>query len=323
MVFMSAQLPCARPKRPKAAQGIRNWLALCALLVAVSPGTHALALDASTEQANVEQWRAKRVASLKSDTGWLTLAGLFWLKPGENTFGRAPSNAIVLDNPSLTDAAGSFIFNDHTVRFVAKPGSGVTHAGQPVTTLELTSDAAGPEPTVLESGSLRFFIIERSGNFGVRVRDLNNPHRSHFLGLEYFPISADWAFEARFEPYEPHKHIPIVNILGMEEQMDSPGAVVFTREGHEYRLDTVLESPDDPDLFVMFADATSGHETYGAGRFLRVPFPKDGHTLVDFNKAYNPPCSFNDFATCPLPPYQNRLTTLRVAAGEKKYAGGH
>jgi uncharacterized protein (DUF1684 family) len=277
--------------------------------------------DLQIERASVAEWRQHRIATLTSDTGWLTLAGLFWLKEGDNTFGRAPSNALVLDNPSLADSAGSFVVSGHAVRFVARPGSGVTHNGEPVSSLELVADPAS-DATVLASGALRFFVIERSGNLGVRVRDLNNPHRQNFRGLEYFPVSTDWAFEARFEPYEPHQHIKIVNILGMEDDMDSPGAVVFSKDGHDYRLDTVLENPDDKELFIMFADRTSGHETYGAGRFMYVPLPRNGHTRVDFNKAYNPPCSFNDFATCPLPPYQNRLT-LRIDAGEKKYAGSH
>ncbi|MGB6603425.1 MAG: DUF1684 domain-containing protein [Steroidobacteraceae bacterium] len=280
----------------------------------------AQAAVAQDEQTEVLAWRAQRLASLKSDTGWLTLAGLFWLKGGDSTFGRAPGNALTLDNPSLAPTAGSFVLADRQVRFVARPGSGVTHEGTPVGTLALVSDAQG-NPTVLASGTLRFFIIERAGHVGVRVRDLDNPHRRNFRGLDYFPVSADWAVHARFERYVPERRIRIMNILGMEEEMPSPGAVVFTRDGREWRLDTVLEDPGDQQLFIMFADATSGHETYGAGRFLYIPLPQGDTVLVDFNKAFNPPCALNDFATCPLPPYQNRLR-LRVDAGEKSYAGG-
>jgi uncharacterized protein len=271
-----------------------------------------------SERASVAAWRQERLASLTSDSGWLTLTGLFWLKDGENSFGRAASNALRLDNPSLADTAGSFEMSSHKVRFTARPGSGVTHDGQPVTALELAPDTSG-EPTVLASGALRFFIIERAGNLGVRVRDLDNPHRRQFRGLSYFPVSTSWVFDARFVPYEPARHIRIVNILGMEEEDVSPGAVVFTRDGREWRLDTVLEQPGDKELFIMFADTTSGHETYGAGRFLYVPLPTNGTTRLDFNKAYNPPCALNDFATCPLPPPQNRLP-LRIDAGEKVYA---
>ena len=273
-----------------------------------------------SERTAIASWRAERVDSLTSDNGWLTLTGLFWLKEGDNTFGRAPANSLLLDNAALADTAGSFVLSNHQVRFRARAGSGVTHAGQPVTELELAPDTSG-HPTVLESGALRFYVIERAGNLGVRVRDLNNPHRSGFRGLEYFPVSTDWVLNARFERYQPVHHIKIVNILGMELEMESPGAVVFSKDGHEWRLDTVLEEPGDTELFIMFADATSGHETYGAGRFLYIPIPSGATVPVDFNKAYNPPCALNEFATCPLPPWQNRLK-LAVKAGEKKYAGG-
>jgi uncharacterized protein len=284
---------------------------------AAQPPDEDAALEA--ERGSIREWRLKRVDALTSDTGWLTLAGLFWLKQGANTFGRAASNALSLDNPSLADTAGTFNVRGHQVRFDARAGSGVTYQGRAVTSLELAADVTG-KPTVLESGTLRFFVIERAGNLGVRVRDLANPHRLRFQGLSYFPVSTDWVLNARFEPYEPARHIRIVNILGMEEEMLSPGAVVFARNGQQWRLDTVLEGPGDQELFIMFADATSGHETYGAGRFLYVPLPVAGHARLDFNKAYNPPCALNDFATCPLPPPQNRLK-LRIDAGEKTYAG--
>jgi uncharacterized protein (DUF1684 family) len=295
----------------------RSAVFLCAALIA----TTAAASDLQSERASVEKWRAERVAELTRETGWLTLVGLFWLSPGENTFGRAPSNTLVLNHPSLAETAGTFVIVGDRIRFTAKPGSGITHGGQPVTSIDLVSDAK-ESPTVVSSGSLRFFIIERSGKFGVRVRDVASPRRRDFQGLRYFPIALEWVFDARFEPYEPRRQIRIVNILGLEEDMVSPGAVVFTKDGKEMRLDTVLDGADATDLFIMFADGTSGHDTYGAGRFLHVPFAADGRTVVDFNKAYNPPCAFNDFATCPLPPYQNRVK-VQIAAGEKNYAGGH
>jgi uncharacterized protein len=300
-------------------------LAVCAagLTAPGSAGPAAGGTDARTalqaERSSVEAWRERRVSELTSDTGWLTLTGLFWLKQGDNSFGRAASNALALDNPALADTAGTFVVSGREVRFVAHTGAGVTHDGHPVSALELATDATA-EPTVLASGTLRFFVIERAGNLGVRVRDLNNPRRRQFRGLSYFPISTGWVFDARFEPYEPARHIRIVNILGMEQELLSPGAVVFTKDGREWRLDTVLEQPGDRELFIMFADATSGHETYGAGRFLHVPLPSGGRVQLDFNKAYNPPCALNDFATCPLPPPQNRLK-LSIPAGEKSYAG--
>lgn len=291
------------------------------LLSAVLITSMATANDLQSERASVEAWRAERLAELTNETGWLSLVGLFWLSPGDNTFGRAPSNTLVLDNPNLAATAGTFTLAGDKVTFTAQPGSGITHEGRPVSTLKLVSDAK-ESPTVVSSGPLRFFIIERTGKFAVRVRDLASPARRNFKGLQYFPIATDWVFDARFEPYQPQRHIKIVNILGQEEEKVSPGAVVFTRNGAEMRLDTVLDGTDAKDLFIMFADATSGHATYGAGRFLHAPFATNGRTVVDFNKAYNPPCAFNNFATCPLPPYQNRVK-LEITAGEKTYAGGH
>ncbi len=294
--------------------------AACALAAALD-ATTASGGDLQTERASIDKWRSERVAELTNETGWLTLVGLYWLSEGNNTFGRASSNTLVLDHPSLTPTAGTFVLTHGHVTFHANPGSGITHGGQPVTTLDLVSDAT-QSPTVVSSGPLRFFIIERAGKFGVRVRDVASRWRQNFRGLDYFPVDTDWVIDARFEPYEPRRHIPIVNVLGLEEDMVSPGALVFTHKGKEERLDTVLDGADAMDLFVMFADSTSGHETYGAGRFIHVPFATNGRTIIDFNKAYNPPCAFNNFATCPLPPHQNRLA-LKVTAGELTYAGGH
>lgn len=311
----------------RAGAGAAAFALAVALALAISPATApcaesagASSADLEAERTSIEAWRAERLRRLTSESGWLTLCGLFWLKQGENSFGRGASNALVLDNPSLAEHAGSFLRSEHGVRFIAAPGGGVTREGQPVSSLDLVPDTAG-EPTVLASGSLRFFIIERAGNLGVRVRDLDNPHRRNFRGLSYFPVSTAWRLDARFEPYQPAHHLKIINILGMEEEAVSPGAVVFTKDGRDWRLDTVLESPGDQELFIMFADSTSGHETYGAGRFLYIPLPAGDRAQLDFNKAYNPPCALNDFATCPLPPPENRLK-LRVDAGEKKYIGG-
>lgn len=294
---------------------------LLASLWAALATAGACAADEKAERASVEQWRSERIAELTSDTGWLTLAGLFWLSEGTNTFGRAPGNTLVLDHPRLAPTAGRFVLTEGHVTFTANPDSGITHEGRPVDTIDMVPDAK-ESPTVVSSGPLRFFIIERAGKLGVRVRDVDSPWRRNFRGLEYFPVDPDWALEARFEPYEPRRLIPITNVLGLEENKVSPGALVFTRKGQQFKLDTVLESPDSRELFVMFADETSGHGTYGAGRFIDVPFARDGRTVIDFNKAYNPPCAFNEFATCPLPPLQNRLT-LKVTAGEKNYAAAH
>jgi uncharacterized protein (DUF1684 family) len=277
----------------------------------------AQALDRATETRDIEQWRVKRIGRLTSETGWLTLVGLYWLDPGENTFGRDAKNKLALNHPALAEKAGSFVLSGQKVSFKANAGSGVTHDGQTVTTLDLVPDTA-KDTTILASGPLRFFAIERAGKLGVRVRDTESPLRHNFKGIQYFDIDPSWHVTARFEPYTPRRTIKIMTILGTEDTMDCPGAIVFNKDGQEFRLDVVLENPDDTELFVMFSDGTSGRETYGAGRFMYISMPVDNKIEVDFNKAYNPPCAFNDFATCPLPPQQNRLKT-RIEAGEKKY----
>ena len=300
----------------------RTFLALALLLLSSAGAAIAGPATQDDEAAAFVKWRAERVANLTSETGWLTLVGLYWFKDGPNTLGRARSNTIALDFPQLGARAGSFVLSGSTVRFDSERGGCVRLAGQPLTSAVLKTDAS-EEPTLLSCGTLQFYVIERGGKCGLRMRDLASRARLGFLGLDYFSYDSSWRVDARFEPYEPHRHVPIVNVLGMEIDMESPGAIVFEREGHEWRLDALLESPDSDSLFIMFADGTSGHETYGAGRFMYVPLPAEGLVKVDFNRAYSPPCAFTSFATCPLPPAQNRIA-LRVAAGELVYKGaGH
>lgn len=279
----------------------------------------AAAATASFDAAGFEQWRAGRLAALTSGTGWLTLVGLYWFREGPNTIGQGRSNTIAIDNPALGRRAGRFVVDGTVVRFEAAPKSCVRIDGKPVTRQVLTADKAG-EPELLSCGSLEFYVIERGGKLGLRVRDIASRARREFRGLDYFPFDPLWVVDARFEPYAPPRHVPIVNVLGMELDMLSPGALVFEHDGREWRLDALLEDPDADTLFVMFADGTSSRETYGAGRFLYVPLPVAGHVTVDFNRAHSPPCAFTPFATCPLPPEQNRIA-LRVAAGELRYAG--
>ena len=281
-------------------------------------------VDPVAYQKEIDDWRAGRLTRVTGPDGWTTLVGLYWLKPGANRFGSAAGNELELASPGFPSEAGTFDFDGKQVSFTAAKGAGVNSAGKPVTNLKLLTDAdSDPKaPTVLDVGSVSFYAIQRVDRYGVRVKDTQADARVHFKGLEYFPLDQKWRFEAKFVPYQPMKKIPIINILGMEEDMDSPGALLFDVDGKEYRLDTVLEQ-GETDYFVMFADQTSGKQTYGAGRFMYVKPPVDGKTILDFNKSYNPPCSFSPYATCPLPPPENKLP-LAITAGELKYAGsGH
>jgi uncharacterized protein (DUF1684 family) len=306
---------------------MRAAAAAVVLTAALSAGVAAAVENSGLrdENAQVAEWRAKRLASLTSETGWLTPVALYWLKEGENSFGRASDQAFSLDDAALAPDTGLFVLKDHHVRYVAHAANTLTHLGQPVTSIDLLSDAAD-KPTELIAGTLHFMVIDRAGNLGVRVRDSVSPNRVQFKGLQYFPTRADWLVHARFEPYVPEHTIRIVNILGMTEDMTSPGAIVFERGGRTWRLDAILEEPGDDELFVMFSDLTSGKQTYGAGRFIYTGLPEGGlrgkRIDVDFNKAFNPPCAFTDFATCPLPPEQNRLE-LGIDAGELKYERAH
>lgn len=270
----------------------------------------------------IQKWRTERLEEIDGDSGWTTLVGLFWLTEGQNKFGCDPSNDIVLPRNRSPKFAGSLRLDKGVVHLEADPDAGITSGGVPASKLVLQSDTLG-NPTVLKLDSLTFFVIKRGEKLGLRVKDKQNPARTHFSGLDYFSVDQKWRLDAKFEPYDPPKIVPIVNVLGMVENMTSPGALVFEINGNTYRLDPVLEK-GSKQLFIIFADKTTGKQTYGAGRYLYAEPPgSDGKVVVDFNKAHNPPCAFTKFATCPLPPRQNRLN-IRVHAGEMKYAGsGH
>jgi len=298
-------------------EGLLQAAAAIAMLTAAVSASLAATENSRAEHVRITEWRAKRLASLTSETGWLTPIALYWLKEGENSFGRGSGRAFTLDDAALADDTGSFILADGRVRYVAHAPNVLTYLGMPVTSLDLKSDG-DEKPTELIAGKLHFMLIERAGHLGIRVRDSVSPNRLQFKGLKYFPIRTDWHIQAHFEPYVPERRISIVNILGMTEEMTSPGAIVFERGGRTWRLDAILEAPGDQELFVMFSDQTSGKQTYGAGRFLYVGLPDADRIEVDFNKAYNPPCAFTNFATCPLPPPQNQLA-LAIDAGELKY----
>lgn len=294
-------------------------LAVATLLAACEPSPR-FPVTAAEHAAAIQDWQQRRADGLRAENGWLTLVGLYWLEPGENAFGSGTDNDLVLEHAALAEHAGSFVYEDGKVSFRAEPDAGVTLEGAPIDTVGMIDDQHD-DVTVLASGSLRFYVIERAGKHGVRVRDLENPERTQFQGLDYFPASLEWRKEARFEPWPDTHRVKIINILGMVEEANSPGELVFTHDGAEYRV-TALAEPGDEEWFIMIADGTSGHETYGAGRYLYIEPAVDGFALLDFNKAYNPPCAFTALATCPLPPPSNRLP-LRITAGEKSYSGGH
>jgi uncharacterized protein (DUF1684 family) len=270
----------------------------------------------------IQAWHQKRITSLTREGGWLSLAGLYWLNDGANQFGADSSNDIIFPTGKAPDYIGILTLENDEITINIKSNVRVLHQGGPIQSLKLKTDAEG-ESTVLSLGSLSWFIIKRGERYAVRLRDSENPTLKNFKGLETFPIDTSWRIRARVEPYDPPKEIPIPTVLGTTTKDKCPGALVFKIRDQLYRLDPLAEDLNRP-LFLIFADKTNGHETYEGGRFLVVEKPdENGTTFIDFNKAYNPPCAFTAYATCPLPPRQNRLP-IPVTAGEKKYEdSGH
>ena len=273
-----------------------------------------LAFAQSTYVAQIEKWRQTREENLKKDDGWLTVAGLFWLRQGENSVGTGESNQIVLPRGSAPSRVGVFFLEGEKARFVAERGVPVTSSGRRVESLDLRSDTPGP-PDVITVEGLSMFVIKRGTRFGIRLRDMNSSFRREFTKLEWFPVNEAWRIQARFVPYNPPKQIPVLDIVGNTELQPCPGYAAFEIAGKSYRLEPVAEGDR---LFFIFRDLTAGKETYPSGRFLYSDAPRDGRVILDFNRSYNPPCAFTPYATCPLPPRQNRLS-VRIPAGEMVY----
>ncbi len=262
-------------------------------------------LFAASIQQNELRWRADYENSLKAPDGWLAVAGLFWLHEGANPAGSGPNTSVKLPAPAPPDA-GAFRLERRRVTWI--PAHGDPAVMQPDTT---------DHPTVVHIANLELTVIRRSDRFGIRLRDPNAATRLEFTGTSWFPPDPSWIVKAKWVPLSPAKRIAIMNILGMTDEEDCPGYAEWIRSGKAFRLEPVVE---DNQLFFMFKDSTNRATTYPAGRFLYADPPKDGVVTLDFNHAHNPPCAFTAYATCPLPPRQNRLP-FAVEAGEKVY--GH
>lgn len=290
------------------------WIFFVVLLVS-SCSSNKKEVNASVEhQYEISMWHSKRIDGLKKDTGWLNLVGLYWLENGENTIGSSQNNKIVFpENAPLK--IGSVTLKDSTLIFNSSKNGDVQINGELISNVELKPDVSG-NPTVLEVGSLRWFIIKRGEKYGIRLRDLESELLNNFQGIDRFPIDSLWKINAKFEKYTAPKKIMIPTAIGTIEESFSPGKLIFNIDNVEYSLEPTTAGKG---LFVVFADLTSGEETYGAGRFLYIKEQdSNGNVVLDFNKAYNPPCAFTKYATCPLPIEENKLR-VRVSAGEKNY----
>ena len=276
------------------------------------------ALAASAQDAyqkSVDTWHADRVARLAAEDGWLSLIGRDWLKPGENTLGSAPGSTVLLPEWAAPAKAGLLFMEGSTVRIRPFPGSGLLLNGKPATESVLKSDGEAA-PDVLQAGRVRFYVIRRGNQFGIRIKDPENPARKAFHGVPRYPVDPTLRVVAEYTPYATPQLRDIPTVLGTSTSMTAPGLLRFKVHGREVTLEPMVEDPEHPELFLIFKDATSAHGTYAAGRFLYADMPKDGKVVLDFNRAINPPCAFTLFATCPLPPKQNQLT-LAIKAGEK------
>lgn len=263
-------------------------------------------------------WRETRRATLLKPDGWTSLVGLHWLDPGAHYVGSAADNGIRLAmGPSHL---GMVTVDAKGVRFVPDKSAALTLDDKPLTAetmLRTDVETGGASVIGFDGGKGEATVVERSGRHALRVRHADAPTRLQFAGLDYWPADPSWLVKARFIPHESGRTMEVANIIGSMDAMSNPGTVEFEHDGKTWKLEALDEG--EGVLFLVFADRTNGHGSYGAGRFLDAPMPDaQGNVLLDFNQSRNPPCAFTSFATCPLPPPENRLD-LAVTAGEKAY----
>lgn len=274
-------------------------------------------LDEAAWRAELDEHRREREERLRAEDGWLTLIALHWLEPGRTTVGSAEGADLVLPPGSVPLEAGAFVYENGTVRYEPAPEIAFRvdeRLGQgPVV---LADDAAENGPDTLELGRLSIHPVARDGRHALRIKDPEAPTRTGFAGLEFYPPQPGWRVPARLERFDEPRQVTIQTVVETSESMLAPGELRFVVAGREMTLLPLVEDPAQTELWLIFRDETSGRETYPAGRYLYATLEPDGSTVIDFNRAYNPPCAFTAFATCPLPPPGNRLPAA-VEAGER------
>jgi uncharacterized protein (DUF1684 family) len=270
--------------------------------------------------AEIEKYRQNREQRMIADDGWLTVVGLFWLDEGDSMFGSDPSNDVVLPKGSAPPRAGRFTFRDGKVTMQLEPGVPATLNEKPAPSAPVAMQPAAPgrRQDTLAMGTMTLFVHQSGQRIGVRIRDTASPYRKTFAGLKWFVVDPQYKATARFIPHAAPRVVAIKTVAGHDETPTSPGVAVFTLTGKEYRLEPTY-SEDGKSLFFVFGDVTNGAETYKGGRFLSADLPKDGVVVVDFNRAYNPPCVLSPFTTCRIPLPENRLP-IRIEAGERMNA---
>ena len=306
-----------------------NRLVKWTALVVLAAGSVSFAADATATsdswQRDLLAWREKRAANLQTPEGWLSLIGLEWLKEGDNSVGSATDNKI-----QVTKAPAHLgivrLEKDGKLALLPPPGGFPKELqvdGHPAAQEQPLLADDNPNRSKLSLGGVTIIVINRDGRYGLRIKDAQAPTRVGFHGLHWYAPNAAYRVHAKWIPYSPPKMIDIPTILGTVSKLPAPGVAEFTIDGKVSRLEPVLEDPDSKELFFILRDATSKSTTYGAGRFLYTEFPDHGLTQpgelwLDFNQLVNPPCAFTPYATCPLPPTQNRLS-VAIPAGEQRY----
>ncbi|MGP8243677.1 MAG: DUF1684 domain-containing protein [Bryobacteraceae bacterium] len=288
----------------------RDFSRLLPILALTTSGMAAETNDAQY-RAQIEQWRQHREATLKADGGWLTVTGLFWLKEGPNSIGSDASSDIPLPESAPARLGTLGIGSGHATFIASDPS--VTLHGKPVTKAEIRPNS----PDALVAGPLQLLLLKRGERLALRLKDNNSKARREFTHLSWYPVDENWKIAAKFIPVPSATKLVFDTVIGEQETSDSPGYAEFERGGKTYRLQAATEGKL---LFFVIRDQTSGKTTYPASRFLYAEPARDGVVTLDFNKAENPPCAFTNYATCPLPPPQNRLP-LAITAGEQKYEG--
>ncbi len=298
----------------------RNSKRLAALTIMFALASSSMVFAEAAYRESVEKWRQAYQASLTSDTGWLTVSGLFWLKEGENRIGSTPGNDVLLPATAPV-SVGVLTFHAGKATVHVNPGVAVTLNGKPIETAELKPDSSEDR---LVLGDLTLYVHASGERLALRLRDKNSQLRKNFSGLNWFPIDESYATTGSYVPYESPKEVDSQNVLGDAIKLKITGYVTFRLKGQDYRLEGGPTSTGK--FFIVFRDLTSGKETYPASRFLDVELPMDpqktGSVQIDFNKAYNPPCAYNPYTTCPLPLPGNRLR-IEIPAGEKLYKHDH
>ncbi len=315
-LFTPLVLSCLALLSPPAAHGQADPPALHPI-----PATRADAEAAWRQQLTA--WRTQRERDLAAPDGWLTLVGLDWLKPGFNSFGSAADNPLRVEGTPAH--MGLLTVSGKTVQLLAPAGgfpAGLMLDGKPAR--ERTLSADDMNPSTMSWQSLTMVVLPRGGRYALRVKDANSPARTGFRGLYWYPPDLRYSVAARWIPFDPPHTLRIPTIIGTTLDMPAPGVAEFTLDGKTLRLEPVIENPNDQFLFFILRDATSKSTTYEAARFLRTVFPdhglnQPGTLVLDFNQLYNPPCAYTPFATCPLPPQQNRLA-VAIEAGEERFA---